>query len=67
MHLLSHLFTLRLWRESATADGAEQQDEIRMQVRSLANGETRYFRDWQTLIAYLEGYWADPDQDASNE
>ena len=45
----SYLFTLRLW-----ADNMETQPtEWRGQVRDVASGETRYFRDWSALIAAL--------------
>ncbi|UCC64115.1 MAG: hypothetical protein JSV36_03390 [Anaerolineae bacterium] len=47
----SHLFTVRLWSE-ALGGG---QSEWRGQVRCIASGETRYFRDWPTLAAlFLE-------------
>ena len=46
----SQLFTLRLWPE-ALGDG---QAEWRGQVRHLASGETRYFREWPALIAFLQ-------------
>jgi hypothetical protein len=29
------------------------QEEVRMQVRYVLSGETRYFRDWGRLSAYL--------------
>ena len=45
----SHLFTVRTWWE----DNGEQQREMRMQVRHVLTGETRYFRDAQTLLAYF--------------
>jgi hypothetical protein len=46
----SHLFTLRLWPE-AMADG---QVEWRGQVRHLPSGETRYFREWPVLVAFVQ-------------
>ena len=45
----SYLFTLRLWPE-ALGDG---QAEWRGQVRHVTSGETRYFRDWSTLVTFL--------------
>jgi hypothetical protein len=48
-HHHSHLFTLRLWPE-ALGDG---QVEWRGQVRHLGSGETRYFRQWPVLMAFL--------------
>lgn len=46
----SHLFTVRLWPE-VLGDG---QIEWRGQVRHLPGGETRYFREWSVLIAFLQ-------------
>jgi len=47
----SHLFTVRLWSE-ALGDG---QAEWRGEVRYVASGETRYFRNWPALSAiFLE-------------
>jgi len=47
----SHLFTVRIWSE-ALGDGRA---EWRGQVRYVPSGETRYFRDWPTLVAlFLE-------------
>jgi hypothetical protein len=49
-HHHSQLFTLRLWPE-ALGDG---QAEWRGQVRHLPSGETRYFREWPALVAFLQ-------------
>ncbi len=46
---LSHLFTVRLWREEL-GDG---QTELRGKVQHVSSGEVRYFRDWPALIAFL--------------
>ena len=46
----THLFTLRLWAE-ALGDG---QIEWRGKVQHVLSGQTRYFRDWDALIAYLQ-------------
>ena len=45
----SHLFTLRLWAEEMGDD----QTEWRGEVRHVTSGETRYFRDWATLVTLL--------------
>ena len=45
----SHLFTVRLWREQL----GDNASEIRCQVRHVASGETRHFRDWPPLTEYL--------------
>ena len=46
----THLFTLRMWPE-ALGDG---QIEWRGKVQHVLSGQTRYFRDWEALIAYLQ-------------
>ena len=46
----SHLFTIRMWMESH-GDG---QVEPRGQVQYVLSGERRPFRDWSTLVEYLE-------------
>lgn len=43
------LFTVRVWRE----DRGDGQREWRGQVRHVFSGETRYFRDWQTLVTFI--------------
>jgi hypothetical protein len=40
--LRSQLFTLRIWYELLEED----QYEVRMQVKHILSGETRYFRQW---------------------
>lgn len=47
----SHLFTLRLWPENM---GSGQTD-WRGKVQHVNSGEARYFRDWPTLEAFVEG------------
>lgn len=47
----SHLFTLRVWYETLDAE----QREVRIQVRHVLSGETRYFRDWDACATYLLG------------
>ena len=46
----SHLFTLRLWPE----DLGGGQIDWRGRVQHVTSGESRYFRDWATLEAFLE-------------
>jgi hypothetical protein len=46
----SHLFTVRLWAE----DIGEDQAEWRGKVQHVISGDTRYFRDWNNLIALLQ-------------
>lgn len=48
-HPRTHLFLLRLWVEPL----ADNQREVRMQVKHLLGGETRYFRAWPDVVAFL--------------
>ncbi len=45
----SHLFTVRLW----PAPAAEAGGGWHGRVTHVLSGETRYFRDWPALIAFL--------------
>ncbi len=49
LHPKSHLFTVRVWMEVFGDD----EKEVRMQVKHVLSGETRYFRDWSLLVTYL--------------
>ena len=49
-HAISQLFTVRLWLEECGND----QSEIRAQVQHILSGETRYFRDWAKMAAYMK-------------
>jgi hypothetical protein len=53
----SQLFTLSLWRE----DLGGGVSEWRGKIRHVPSGETRYFRDWPTLIAFLQEWGSAPD------
>lgn len=46
----THLFTVRVWIE----DLGEGRTEWRGEVQEVVSGETRYFRDWPTLVALLQ-------------
>lgn len=46
----SHLFMLRLWFE----DLGDGQTDWRGKVQYVNSGEVCYFRDWQTLEAFME-------------
>ena len=48
-HPRSSLFTLRLWMEERSAG----ESEVRMQVRHVLSGETRYLRHWSDLVIFL--------------
>ncbi len=45
----SHLFTVRLWLE----DLGDGEVEYRGQAQHVLSGETRFFRDWATLAAFV--------------
>lgn len=65
------LFTIRLWQEQIDAEHVEWRGE----VKNLASGEVRYFRDWQALALLLprmlgeqaDGFRQDCDQQDSDE
>ncbi len=46
----SYLFTVRLWLEELE----NGKSEWRGKVQQVTSGEVRYFRDWSTLIAFLQ-------------
>jgi hypothetical protein len=46
----SHLFTIRMWHEKL----ADDRLEWRGQVQHVASGKARYFRDWPTLVTFLQ-------------
>jgi hypothetical protein len=60
VHGETHLFTLRLWREDL---GAEQ-SEWRGKIVHVRSGETRYVRDWATLLAFIQARLGGPQGDA---
>ena len=47
----SHLFMLRMWPE----DLGSGRTDWRGKVQHVNSGEARYFRDWPTLEAFVEG------------
>jgi len=57
----SQLFTVRLWYELVDAG----QWEVRIQAKHILTGETRYFREWSLLAAYLVTKLDAPDADVS--
>jgi hypothetical protein len=58
----SHLFMLRLWLEDL---GCGQTD-WRGKVQHVNSGEARYFRDWPTLEAFVEGLLGRSDAQGSH-
>ena len=61
----SHLFMLRLWRE----DLGGGQSDWRGKVQHVKSGDVRYFRDWRTMEAFMEGLleWIDPQGSPTGE
>ena len=57
----SHLFTLRLWSE----DLGSGKTDWRGKIQHVNSGEARYFRDWPTLEAFVEGLLRRIDQQAA--
>jgi hypothetical protein len=48
----SHLFMVRVWSEEIENNRIEWRGKV--QYVSGVNGEIHYFRDWPTLIAWLQ-------------
>lgn len=46
----SCVFIVRTWTEAR----GEHWEELRGMVRELQSGETRYFRTWEELLAFVE-------------
>ena len=46
----SDLFTVRVWTEEAD----DEETVFHGQVLHVQSGETRYFRDWPTLIQHIQ-------------
>jgi hypothetical protein len=62
-HPRSHLFTVRIWSEAVG-----EEIEWRGKVQHVTSGETRYFRDWSALVAFLrETLTALEDTEAPNK
>jgi len=49
LHPRAQLFTFRVWAEPL----GEAQVEMRMAVRHVPSGETRYFREWAKVASYV--------------
>jgi hypothetical protein len=46
----SHIFVVRTWTENRD----DQPYELRGMVRDTQSGETRYFRCWEDLVAFVD-------------
>jgi hypothetical protein len=62
-HPGSFLFTLRVWPEAL----GEGRAEWRGKVQHVTSGETRYFRDWASLVAFLEEMLPELGDEGSSE
>ncbi len=51
----TELFVVRVWREPQS----EGSFEWRGRVQHMVSGETRYFRDWQALVTFLDAMLSD--------
>ena len=49
-HCRSELFTVRVWRKDLVGGCVGW----RGKVQHVLSGETRYFRDWQVLLAFVQ-------------
>jgi hypothetical protein len=56
-YLRTHLFTVRLWVEPYGHD----QRELRMQIKHVLSGETRYFRACPKVVAFLLAKLQEPE------
>lgn len=50
-HPPTTLFTIRVWHETLGAESGT----MRMEVKHVLSGETRYFQEWGQVMAYVEG------------
>ena len=57
----SHLFTVRLWIENL-GDGRA---EWRGQLQHVLSGETRYFREWPTVLTLLRAMLPPAEADSA--
>jgi hypothetical protein len=55
----SQLFTIRMWREELS----DNRVEWRGQVQHVSSGKARYFRDWQTMVTFLQETLTDQMKD----
>lgn len=45
----SQLFLARVWKEPRSRGG----NAVRVQIRHVLSGETRYFRRWRDVVAFV--------------
>lgn len=58
----SHLFTVRVWEETLSADRTEWRGKVQL----TTNGDARYFRQWDALMALLPAMLAEAQTDESD-
>ena len=54
----TQVFIVRIWHEAQEPG----EREVRIQIRHVLSGETRYFLAWPALTAYLAGKLDIPDR-----
>ncbi len=59
----SHLFTVRIWQEQLGGGRAEW----RGRVQHVTGGAARYFRDWPTLIAFIQRILSEPNAERQEQ
>lgn len=55
----SHLFTVRVWEEPVSEDRTEWRGKVQL----TTNGDARYFRQWDALLALLPAMLAEAQVD----
>ena len=50
----AHIFILKLWQEVIDDEQNHKQTEWRGRIQDVFNGETHYFRDWPTVVKFIE-------------
>jgi hypothetical protein len=60
---LSHLFTIRVWQE--TADPTSVEFEWRGRLHHVLSGQICYFRSWDALISEILSILGDSDPEVS--
>ncbi len=50
----AHIFILKLWQEIIDDEQNHKQTEWRGRIQDVFNGETHYFRDWPTVVKFIE-------------
>jgi hypothetical protein len=59
----SSVYIVRTWIETL----GDSSVELRGMVRNVQSGETRYFRDWEALVAFVKDHTDDPPDESIGE